>query len=140
MKSQKETLTKKRILILEPKEEYLDKIINFLVDNIGKDKLEIETLRQFSYIHFPRDYDIYLIHLNYTSEESVEELREEQPWCKIYIGSTSCGVDISNLVTNRIVDGTYNQNNMFDINTTSPEIREEACKRFKAFIERRNKK
>jgi hypothetical protein len=32
----------------------------------------------------PRDYDGYLLHLSDTSKERIIELREAQPWCKIF--------------------------------------------------------
>jgi len=42
----------------------------------------------------PRDYDGYLIHLSNTSEEALRELREEQPWSRIF-GISGAGIDIN---------------------------------------------
>ena len=32
----------------------------------------------------PKDYDAYLIHISDCSKQMVQELRKENPWCKIY--------------------------------------------------------
>jgi hypothetical protein len=52
------------------------------------DRLGIETRfkvsKQKGLRDIPRGYDSYLIHLSDTEQESIEELKERQPWSKIY--------------------------------------------------------
>lgn len=69
----------------------LDSTCGKAIENIIRDtatelgyKVRIDLSTNFEVTRLPRDYDGYLIHLSNTSEEAIMELREEQPWSKIF--------------------------------------------------------
>ncbi len=49
----------------------------------AKNELEIKVYNESVLRNIPQDFDLYLIHLSETTEEALENLRKEQPWCKI---------------------------------------------------------
>ena len=71
----------------------------------------------------PRDYDGYLIHLSNTSEEAVRELREEQPWSKIF-GIFGGGISINP----EYLDSTYYIIDSGDAKSIVRRTREIYCK------------
>lgn len=76
-------MTKIRFYILDDKlgEEY-----KLHLDE-SKKKMGIEATIHCGKIPFkrlPRDYDGYYLHLSNTTEQEIESLREDQPWCKIF--------------------------------------------------------
>lgn len=68
---------------VDKSEELLDWAIRTTAKESGLD-VKIDFSRESGIESLPRDYDGYLIHLSDVSEEAINELKNDQPWSKIF--------------------------------------------------------
>lgn len=68
----------------------LEKMITIIAKKLDM-PIQIDTSNDSHVDYLPRDYDGYLLHLSNTSEEAIQNLKEQQPESKIY-GITGCGI------------------------------------------------
>ena len=84
MTERKEKPAMKRVFILG-KQYLLDSVNAALYVITKRGALEIVTSTSYKEYResLPKNYDLYLIHLQHTSEEALKELKQEQPWSKV---------------------------------------------------------
>ena len=77
-------MTLKKVFILDGPAESMEKIIR---NHYEEGNLEIRSSDSDTEFrrHLPETYDLYLLHLSNTKEEAIRELKEMQPWCKIFV-------------------------------------------------------